>query len=188
MGTVIFDEERLDVIDRDLELAVNGDRDARSRVRQSHLPWMLHFARHANSQVVAYEAAMIEDMVDQVIEDSVDILEEVGVVIGEDSVALPGSPTALAEANESQLRPHQVRVPHDYVMESAVYEAAGGVFYEPGFTPDGGYTAPWMLNETDGVSSETEQVEADTLFEGEEGSAPERPPEELSPPEHEEVE
>ncbi len=82
--------------------------------------------------------------------------------IGEDSVAEPGSPTALAEeaaiveANEAVLKPHQVLVPHDYVMETELYEAAGGVFFEPGFTPEGGYTAPWLMNEADEVVSETE--------------------------------
>jgi len=102
--------------------------------------------------------------------------------VGEDSVAVPGSSTALAEdaaiaeANENKgdpisssephlesdpldelvLKPHQVLVPHDYVMESELYEAAGGVFFEPGFTPEGGYTAPWLINEADEVASETE--------------------------------
>lgn len=50
-------------------------------------------------------------------------------------------------SSEPQLEPHQVVVPSDYVMEEELYEAAGGVFFEPGFTPEGGYTAPWLVDE-----------------------------------------
>lgn len=84
----IFNEAMLDTIDTDLALANNGDRGARQRVYQKHMKWLLHYARYVNAQVALAEAEY-------------DALEE-------DSVAAPGSPTALAEdaaiaeANENE--------------------------------------------------------------------------------------
>lgn len=137
----MFDEARLAIIDKDLAGAQQGDRDAQLRVLNSHVGWLLHFARYVNMKVAAFDAEQAEwektsdaleveadsDKADPVVgePDEIPVLtfpemetgveinttpdvaegavivenegEPVGVVSGEDSVAEPGSPTALAE-------------------------------------------------------------------------------------------
>ena len=110
----MFDEARLAVIDRDLAFAQQGDRDAQIRVLNSHVSWLLHFARYVNMKVAEYEAEMADTEETENVqpEDDQDetVLAPLGVISGdeEDVVAEPGSPTALAEdaaiaeANENE--------------------------------------------------------------------------------------